>query len=676
MKINLDNIYHMSLFKPYSQNLILAIILLLSYSVTGQYHVRPFDISKKITVLKNTKEGNLLYGTQTGELGVYDGVQFNGIEKFDANIHDIEIQEGNKYLLTDKGLYELKNGSNSQISRNNLDVLAKSEDNSFLVTTTGVYDKINAEYHPNKEVFFDINEIKHGSYFKLGEKACFRVDNKIYIKEKRWKEVVIHAENDFSILPWNSRQMLICDRKALITFDQEGYVDTLYKLEVENRSKIFKLSGSNILLCSNDSIGVFDMRKKELNNFYNLNTDLISDVEVDEWGNIWISAGSYLYQVIDRSNDNRNNSPIVAIESIRINGNKKEVKSSFRLDEDENEIEIDYSGVHLTYPQNLEFQSMLSTKNHSLGYNNSDAGEWTKATKEKNIEYRNLKAGKYTFQLRGSVDGAYYTYTKPIVFTVESDLFQSVWLFGIIGGIAILLVALFFNSRYNTLKEKSNQDRNKLIQENKMLMLQQKSLQLQMNPHFVFNALNSIQGLIAKNDNQKARRYLQEFSTMMRSVLNQSREETILLSEEVSYLKSYLNLEQMANNNKFDWEVNVDPKVEDDIQIPTMIIQPFVENAIIHGVKSLKDRRGVIRLNFEMDGNKIFCRVIDNGIGRKAAELTKSSSHKSVAIDVAKERLSTKMSNSREKPILYKDLIDENNMAKGTEVLITIPIMN
>jgi LytS/YehU family sensor histidine kinase len=267
-------------------------------------------------------------------------------------------------------------------------------------------------------------------------------------------------------------------------------------------------------------------------------------------------------------------------------------------------------------------------------------------------------------------------YTKPIVFSVESKLFQSIWLYGLIGAISILLVALFFNNRYNNLIEKSNRDRNSLIRENKMLTLQQKSLQLQMNPHFVFNALNSIQGLIAKNDNQKARRYLQEFSVMMRSVLNQSREETIFLSDEVDYLKSYLNLEKMANNDKFDWEVIVDTVVEDDIKIPTMIIQPFVENAIVHGVKSLKDRRGKVQVVFQMNGTQILCKVTDNGIGRTAAGMSKSSSHKSVAIEVAKERLSTKMSDSRDQPIRYRDVFDANNIASGTEVIITIPIMN
>ena len=237
-------------------------------------------------------------------------------------------------------------------------------------------------------------------------------------------------------------------------------------------------------------------------------------------------------------------------------------------------------------------------------------------------------------------------------------------------------MALFFNSRYNTLKQKSEQDRKRLIQENKMLTLQQKALQLQMNPHFVFNSLNSIQGLIANEDNQKARRYLQEFSTMMRSVLNQSREETILLSEEVKYLKSYLNLEQMANNNKFDWDVEIDPGIDDDIRIPTMIIQPFVENAILHGVKTLKERRGKIQLNFEADGSKIRCKVVDNGIGRVAAGRLKSSNHRSVAIDVVKERLRSKLNVSREAPIRYSDVLDESQNVIGTEVVISIPIMN
>ena len=661
---------------PYAKIWMMVVAIFISLPAIGQYHVKPFDISKKITALQHTENGTILYGTESGEFGEYDGLQFYRIDNVEAKIHSIEIEGNIKYLCTSKGLYEIKEGRSVQISRNNLDVLARSKDNSFLVTSDGVYNGFKTEYIPNKEDFFDINEIEFGDYFTLGDVECFRADNKVFVKNKRWNELITHAERDFGIIPWSSNKMLIADRKALVTFDQEGYVDTLLHLGFDTNNKIFKLQASNILFCSDNSIGVFDMRKKELNNFYSLNTELITAVTVDEWGNIWIAAGSYLFQVIDRSSDTRNQPPKIAIEAIRINGTKEDLSAAYRLEEKENEIEIDYSGVHMTFPQNLEFQTLLSGKNQSIHYDAVAEGEWSVPTKDRNIEYRNLKAGKYSFQLRGTVDGQYYMYTKPIVFNVESNVFQSIWLFGILGALGVLLVAIFFNNRYNNLKQKSDRDRNRLIQENKMLTLQQKALQLQMNPHFVFNSLNSIQGLIANEDNQKARRYLQEFSTMMRSVLNQSREETIVLNEEVKYLKSYLNLEQMANNNKFDWEVEVDSEVEDDIRIPTMIIQPFVENAVLHGVRTLKERRGKISLIFEMEGSKIRCKVIDNGIGRKAAALLKSSSHKSVALDVVKERLSSKLKTSRDRPIRYNDVLDDANNSIGTEVLISIPIMN
>lgn len=667
----------MNIISPCISKSIIVAAIFISYSAVGQYHVKPFDISKKITALEQTQQGFIFYGTDTGEFGTYDGLQFNRIDNLEADIHSIVSAEGVRYLYTSRGLYESENDKITQISRNNLDVLSKSPDNTFLVTSGGVYNKTNSEYTPNKETFYNINEIKNGSFFMLGDLEYFRVDEKIYAKKKnRWNEAVIHSESDFSVIPWNSSKMIIADRKALITFDREGYVDTLLHLDVETKNKVFRLSGSSLLLCSDNTVGVFDMRKKELNNFYSLSTDLVTSATVDEWGNIWIAAGSYLYQVIDRSSESRNQPPKLVIESIRINGKSQDIKSSFRLENDVNEIEIDFSGVQMTHPQNLEFQTFLSRKNHSLGYSASIEGDWTARTKERNVEYRNLETGKYTFQLRGTVDGQYYTYSKPIVFNVESDFFQSIWLIGILGAIGILLSGLFFNNRYNTLKKKSTDERRRLIQENKMLTLQQKALQLQMNPHFVFNALNSIQGLIAKEDNQKARRYLQEFSTMMRSVLNQSREETILLNDEVKYLKSYLNLEQMANNNKFDWDVQVDSNVEDDIRIPTMIIQPFVENAILHGVRPLKERRGVIQLTFEMQGTKIICKVIDNGIGRKAAAMQKSSDHKSVALDVVKERLSSKLRSADESPFQYKDNVSTDQKVIGTEVTIAIPIMN
>lgn len=657
----------------------IAVIVMLTWcSSRAQYHVKPFDISKKITALVRSDNGSIYYGTDTGEFGIYDGLQFHRIENLDGKINAIDIGDNHSFLSTGRGLYEVKEDRVIQISRNNIDVLARSADNNFLVTSTGVYRKSKSDYSPDKERFYRINEIQKGDYFSLGDIDFFRADNKIYAKRQRWNEELAYENDDFSVIPWNSSKMIIGDQHALYTMDREGTKDTLLHLEVEEYPRLFKLSGSELLVCANNSIGVFDMRKRELNNFYSVHTEFITTATVDAWGNIWIAAGSYLYQVIDRSKEYHNQPPNIAIDAIRINGQLQPFKTNYRIGEDVNEIEIDYSGVQMTYPQNLEFQTRLTGTGSSISsFSNTQAfGEWSQASKSRNIEYRNLQAGKYSFQMRATVDGQYFRYSDTIIFNVESDLFQSIWLILILGALGILLVALFFNNRYNSLKKKSDEDRRRLIQENRVLTLQQKALQLQMNPHFVFNSLNSIQGLIAMEENQKARKYLQEFSTMMRSVLNQSREETILLSDEVKYLKSYLNLEQMANNDRFDWEVEVEEDVEDDIRIPTMIVQPFVENAIIHGVKSLKDRRGSIRLEFGLEGTNIICRVIDNGIGREAAGKLKSSNHKSIAIQVVQERLKTKLSRSRGFPIRYEDVLNEDNRVVGTEVSLTIPIMN
>jgi len=661
--------------QPTNRYWIIALLLLLGGVVYGQYHIKPFDISKHITALEQGDDGYLLYGTRDGEFGTFDGLQFNRIDQISANIHTIEREEDRTFLCTSKGLYELKNNELTLISRNNLNVLARSRDNTILVTESGVYNKMSTDYFPNQEEFYLINDIEKGAFFTLGMQEFFRADSKVFTKKNnRWVDFLNHRDRDFEIIPWNSSKMILADSSGVMALDKDGYLDTLLRQDAPVRSKIFKLNNTKALLCQEDNIGIFNLRTHELDNFYALKTSLISDAVRDDWGNIWITAGSFIYQIIDRSATQIKEPPKIVIESIRINGIEKALKPSYRLDVENNEIEIDFSGVHMTDPRNLEFQTMLTTKKQN--HTNGNTQTWSAPSKSRNIEYRNLQPGRYTFQLRASVDGKYFMYSEPIVFDVESDYFQSVWLMGILGAFLILLIALFFNYRYNNFKQKSDLDRERLIQENKVLTLQQKALQLQMNPHFVFNSLNSIQGLIANEENQKARRYLREFSTMMRSVLNQSREETILIADEIKYLKSYLNLEQMANNSSFDYEVVTDQHIEDDMRIPTMIIQPFVENAILHGVKSLQARRGKIELNFKLEGTKICCTITDNGIGRTAAASVKSAKHRSVAIDVVAERLRSKLSQPKAAPIQYRDLKNEEGQATGTEVRILIPIMN
>jgi len=327
--------------------------------------------------------------------------------------------------------------------------------------------------------------------------------------------------------------------------------------------------------------------------------------------------------------------------------------------------------VQLTFPQDVEYQSRLvprgQTHYESLTAN---LGNWTPATKETEVDYRHLPAGHYKFELRSTVNNEEYTYIAPIKIRVIDDTFQKIWLMALLGLLGILLTAIFFNSRYNRLKEVSSRERKLLQQENKMLTLQQKALQLQMNPHFVFNALNSIQGLIAKEDNKGARRYLQQFSSMMRSVLNQSRQDQISLVDEVSYLQDYLSLEQMANNDKFEFSVYCHEE-DESIRIPTMIIQPFVENAVLHGIRNLQGRAGQIHVSFEADDHHVTCTIEDNGVGRIAASKVKRSTHESVATKVVEERLGGRVGGQLVK---YTDLVASDDSAAGTKVQVKMPI--
>ena len=147
----------------------------------------------------------------------------------------------------------------------------------------------------------------------------------------------------------------------------------------------------------------------------------------------------------------------------------------------------------------------------------------------------------------------------------------------------------------NQIKAKAKQDRERLEMEKHLLELEQKALQLQMNPHFIFNALNTIQSQISEKDHQTARYQLAKFSKLMRAILENSRTSKISLETEIDTLKSYLVLEQFSRGQTFDFDIQIDLEDEDyEIFIPSMLIQPFVENAIIHGVAHLKEKKGKI----------------------------------------------------------------------------------
>lgn len=209
-----------------------------------------------------------------------------------------------------------------------------------------------------------------------------------------------------------------------------------------------------------------------------------------------------------------------------------------------------------------------------------------------------------------------------------------------------------------------------------LIELQLAALRSQMNPHFIFNALNSIKKFVLSNDVDNADIYLGKFSRLIRSILNNTREATISLEKEVEMLTLYLELEKLRFGKKLDYCIHVDPSLrEGTVFIPTMIVQPFIENAMLHGIMH-KECCGEINISFTDHENHLEIIVKDNGIGRKAAaEMNgkKNHGHTSMGIEVTNMRLSS--SNAGGKIPSGVEIVDleENGEAAGTLVKIFLP---
>jgi tetratricopeptide (TPR) repeat protein len=215
--------------------------------------------------------------------------------------------------------------------------------------------------------------------------------------------------------------------------------------------------------------------------------------------------------------------------------------------------------------------------------------------------------------------------------------------------------------------------------------LQLKALRAQMNPHFVFNALNSVQNFITSNDNTLAAKYLAQFAHLMRQSLEYSDVEIISLEKEIEFLKNYLDINQKLRfENKMSYRLEVDEDIEEDILgVPTMIIQPYIENAIEHGIRSKK--KGLVQVKFSLeDENTILCSVEDNGVGRKRArelqlENPNFKDHRSLGTKITNERLeilNRTSGNLKREVVKIIDLKDESTgKPLGTRVEVLIPVI-
>lgn len=339
------------------------------------------------------------------------------------------------------------------------------------------------------------------------------------------------------------------------------------------------------------------------------------------------------------------------------------------LAHDENAVEISFATLNMRRKNMVKYSCMMENYDDEWTFYNSS---------HRYADYNKLRPGVYLFKLKASNEVKVWM-DDPFELTI---IIQPAWYQRIsfkLSVLFVLFVAIYISikQRRKIILQKMEQKRKINELEMQMAQLKQKTLQLQMNPHVIFNTLNSIQQYIINQDVNSAVSYLASFSRLMRRILNNSNERYVPLSDELDAVNLYLELESMRLGNRFSYEIVIDQELDvANVEIAPMIIQPFVENAIIHGLVPKKDDCALKIEVTKLSDDKLLCVIEDNGVGREYSERMKEktgSAHKSYGMSITRRRLEmlSKLSND-DFIVEIEDLYDDNNEAEGTRVNIII----
>jgi ligand-binding sensor domain-containing protein len=331
-----------------------------------------------------------------------------------------------------------------------------------------------------------------------------------------------------------------------------------------------------------------------------------------------------------------------------------------------NSLTFSYIGIDHRNPKSVKYKVFLK------GFDD----KWSPELTQTEVTYSNLPPGAYTFSVVSkNENGTWNASPTGYSFRILTPVWKQTWFllsfFILIG----LIVWFFVSRRIRYIRAKNQAVKERLELERNIIELEQKASRLQMNPHFIFNSLNSIQGFIAANDTFEAKKYLAKFARLMRLTLENSREEFIPLSNEIFVLENYLELEKLSSNQAFDFRIHLQEEINpDETEIPPMLLQPFVENAVLHGIKPLKEK-GFITIGFSIENTFLVCEITDNGIGIDQIQEKTPKGHRSSGIAITKERLEKiNFGNGNHGSIEFIHLNNESKNPSGTKVIVKIPI--
>jgi ligand-binding sensor domain-containing protein len=395
-----------------------------------------------------------------------------------------------------------------------------------------------------------------------------------------------------------------------------------------------------------------------------LPSDIINAVYVD--GNIIYVGSPAGLTFFDETKVTNYSKCNLRILDISVAGKSQPLEDSYRLRYNENSLKISYAGISFKSGGSIWYRYRLKGLTDT----------WD-STGQTVLEYPSVPPGNYELELIAINKKGIVSNPVKIAFVVEAPFWQTLPFQVLIIAVVILITWLLVAWRFSILRKKEQE---KMAVQQKLNELEQMALRAQMNPHFIFNCLNSIQNFIITNDLEATNWYLSGFAHLIRQTLDNSEKSTISITNEIKYLKRYLELEIMRFGHSFNFSIEVDPNIDTDlVSIPTMILQPYIENSIRHGIRYREDKGGRINIKFQKseDGNGFICIIEDNGIGRKRASELKSKVHveyQSKGMSLTAERINI-LNRQLMDPITIEiiDLTDAQNQAMGTRIMLRVP---
>jgi ligand-binding sensor domain-containing protein len=444
-------------------------------------------------------------------------------------------------------------------------------------------------------------------------------------------------------------------------------------LVLDNHSNLWAGTSSGLVKISYSlSADKFTYTAKSYSTINGLIDNAINDIALYQ-GKLWLATNFGVCSFKESELQSSSKAPQMNIESVLLNDSVLELAANATVISPyhKNNFKIKYAGI-----------SSGSLNNILYRYRMTGLDENWSTTGNVQLQYPSLPPGKYTFEIAALNQQGNASATQKVFITITPAFYQTLWFkTAAVIFIALLLVFIVMARlsvwrKNHELKESllSSENRRLSLEKEeinmqmKLLELEQKALRLHMNPHFIFNAINAINGFYASGEAETGKKYIGKLSQLLRMLLDFSSQKFISVRQEVELLTNYFLLNQLRFQNKFDFEIDVDKRINPDrIAIPPMIIQPFVENALIHGIAPLKTK-GEIYVRLSVENGYLKCEIRDNGIGmKKSGIINKDRIHTSTGIKITEERIRTNYSGTDANFQIWDDADTDGN-SKGTHV--------